>query len=186
MADALNELLEFKPAFHRGKDIVISGLQPHLQKREIPFLEEPGHLFIDEFGPHFSVEADFSMIVLSHKTTNLLSTGRIKIKNRIHKIDLVDLLLEPKKDLILDSREIEAPIPNREVLIVKAKIALEYTSSLGFKADDPSFMLPVPDEMRRRDVIKILQDGRVFGFEDFSSTSKCNTPHTTVVVAISG
>jgi hypothetical protein len=54
MADALNEL-KFKPAFHRGKDIVISSLQPHLQKPEIPFLQEPGHLFIEEFGPYFSV-----------------------------------------------------------------------------------------------------------------------------------
>src|SRR5262245_22951883 len=139
MADALNELLEFKPAFHRSKDIVISGLQPDLQKREIPFPEEPGHLFIDEFGPHFSVEGNFSMIVLSHKMTNLLSAGRVKIKNRIHKIDLFDLLLEPKKDLFLDALEIEASIPNREVLIVKAKIALEHTSPLGLKADDPSF-----------------------------------------------
>src|SRR5262249_22718382 len=113
-----------------------------------------------------------------------LGTGRIEIKNRIHKIDLVDLLLQPKKDLFLDSRNIEAPIPNRKVLVIKAKIALEDTSPLGFKADDPSFVLSILEEMRRWDVIEILQDGSVFGFIDLSGALKRNPTHTTVVAAI--
>src|SRR5262249_12643899 len=71
-----------------------------------------------------------------------------------------------------------------KILVIKTKIALEDTSPLGLKADDPSFVLSILEKMRRWDVIEILQDGSVFGFMDLSGALKCNSPHTTVVAAI--
>src|SRR5438128_12261717 len=123
------------------------------------------------------------MVVLGHEPTDLVRARCVQVEDRIHEIDRVNVLLQPKQNFFLDAVEIESPVPYRQILVVKAEIAGENATSLGFKADNSPFMVPVSDDMRRRNIVEVLYDGGISGFEDLPRAPKGNSLYQTHVAA---
>jgi hypothetical protein len=152
-------------------------LQTDLEELKIGFLKKASQLFIDEFSPHLSVKFGVSMIVLNNETAYFFSARRVEIKNRIHNIDFINILLKPKQDLLFDAIEIEAAIPYREIFVVKAEIAAKHTAALSLNANDASLMVSIEGQMWRRKMVKVLQYRGILVLDDLVVASETDPSH---------
>ena len=159
--DARNEVLALEAPFHEVQHRVVAGLQPHLDEREVGAREQLRHLVVNELRPDLGVERDPARVVLGDEAADLLGARRVQVEHRVHQVDLVHVLRQPEPELLLHPVQVEAPVADGVVLVVKAEAAGEDAAALRLEADHAARVVDVPGEVRRDHAVEVAHDGRV-------------------------